>query len=118
MNRNHSVDSEVYEQIKGGGQQRTQGAFHQNSSAEPHGDEILEDFTEDAPSLYGFHEVGVAERPGLARVGTNISTMSSKSTDPAFEVDFEEDDPENPRNMSMWAKSWAIFSCAFATTSV
>jgi len=76
-----------------------------------------EDFIEDAPSLYGFHEIGVAERPALTRVNTGMSTKSSIN-DSAFEVDWEENDAENPRNMSVWQKSWAIFSCAFATTTM
>lgn len=81
-------------------------------------EERVEDFVDDAPSIYGFHEVAVAERPALNRVMTAVSTMSTRSTDAAFEVDWEEDDKENPRNMSIWGTSWAIFSCAFATTTM
>lgn len=107
------TDTEKHESVQG-----RHHSIHSIASVAHEEIEIPEDFTEDAPWQYGFHQVDVAERPGLARAGTNVSTMSSKSTDPAFEVDWEEDDPENPRNRSIWVKSWAIFSCAFATTTM
>ena len=49
------------------------------------------------------------------RVATTASTWTS---DPAFEVDWQDDDPENPRNWPLWYKSLIIFTVAFGTLVV
>ena len=46
---------------------------------------------------------------GLSRVGTR------GTTDPDFEVDWEEDDRENPRNWSVWHKSVIIGFISWST---
>ena len=60
-------------------------------------------------------QVSRTSRPEATRVATNASTWTS---DPAFEVDWEEDDPENPRNWPLWYKSIIIFSISFGTLVV
>lgn len=46
------------------------------------------------------------------------ATLGSVATanDPNFEVDWTEDDPENPRNWSMAYKSLVVFAMSYATT--
>lgn len=38
--------------------------------------------------------------------------------DPSFEVDFEDEDPQNPRNWPMWYKGLTIFSISYGTLIV
>jgi hypothetical protein len=38
--------------------------------------------------------------------------------DPSFEVDWETDDPDNPRNWPTWYKGFIIFSISFSTLVV
>lgn len=77
---------------------------------------------------HGFHEIGLAEplapltpvasrieHPGLSRTATGVSTMS---LDPTWEITFDDDDKEDPRNWPKWYKGWIIFSCAISTTTV
>jgi multidrug resistance protein len=53
------------------------------------------------------------------RTATRITTHGTDLTmDPNFEVDFEPSDPEDPRNWSMWYKSYAIFTISFGTLVV
>ncbi|KAJ9611095.1 hypothetical protein H2200_004278 [Cladophialophora chaetospira] len=60
-----------------------------------------------------------ASRLSATRTATRITTRGTDFTlDPGFEVDFEPDDPEDPRNWSIWYKSFAIFAIAFGTLGV
>lgn len=97
-----------------------------SSASEVH-EEHEEEYIEADPTRYGFHEVTIGElepittivsRPNLSRVGTQLSTASTRSVDPAFEVDFVDNDPEDPKNMPTWRKVMAIFSCALATVTM
>ncbi|KAI2627833.1 polyamine transporter 3 [Hypoxylon sp. NC1633] len=45
------------------------------------------------------------------RTGTSIGSTASRPPD--FEVDFEDDDPEDPRNWPLWYRSWTVFSISF-----
>ncbi|THY11575.1 MFS general substrate transporter [Aureobasidium pullulans] len=49
---------------------------------------------------------------------TTGATLGSITTanDPAFEVDWEDNDPENPRNWSMAYKSFVVFAMSYSTT--
>lgn len=47
------------------------------------------------------------------RTGTSIGSTASRP--PEFEVYFEENDPENPRNWPLWYRCWCIFCVSFAT---
>ncbi|THZ27646.1 MFS general substrate transporter [Aureobasidium pullulans] len=49
---------------------------------------------------------------------TTGATLGSTTTanDPAFEVDWEDNDPENPRNWSMAYKSFVVFAMSYSTT--
>ena len=60
-------------------------------------------------------QVSRASRPDATRVATNVSTWT---TDPAYEVDWEDEDPENPRNWPLWYKAIVIFSISFGTLVV
>src|SRR5271170_1346135 len=57
-----------------------------------------------------------ASQPPLSRkVTTKGSTLTQ---DPSFEVDFESGDPKDPRNWSIWYKSFVLFSVSFGTLVV
>ncbi|KIW69759.1 hypothetical protein PV04_05617 [Phialophora macrospora] len=60
-----------------------------------------------------------ASRQSAHRTATRVTTHGTDFTlDPNFEVDFEPDDRGNPRNWSIWYKSYAIFSISFGTLCV
>ncbi|QSZ31197.1 hypothetical protein DSL72_000760 [Monilinia vaccinii-corymbosi] len=50
---------------------------------------------------------------GHTRTGTSYATTRSRN--PSFEVDFEENDPDNPRNWPLWYRSFTIFAVSFGT---
>jgi hypothetical protein len=60
---------------------------------------------------------GVVPTP-LARSRTNKSTATNATTDPAFEVDFEDNDPGNPQCWPLWYKAIIIAIMSYATTCV
>ncbi|KAI9643554.1 hypothetical protein NHQ30_008173 [Ciborinia camelliae] len=49
------------------------------------------------------------------RTGTSYATTGSRN--PSFEVDFEENDPDDPRNWPLWYRFYALFAVSFATWS-
>ena len=57
-------------------------------------------------------------RPAISRSRTNYSTASSLNRDPSFEIDWEDDDPGNPRNWSMFYKGFIIFAISLGTLVV
>ena len=54
----------------------------------------------------------------LTRTRTNKSTATNATTDPAFEVDFEEDEKGNPMTWPLWYKGVIIAVMSYATTAV
>ena len=61
--------------------------------------------------------VTVGEDP-LTRHITGASLAAVLTSDPAFEVDFSEDDTGNPRNWPMWYRSIIIFIMSYSTMTV
>ena len=56
----------------------------------------------------------VSPRPALPRRATSIG--STTISDPAFEIDWEDDDdPQNPRNWPTWYKGLAIGFISWGT---
>ena len=55
----------------------------------------------------------VSLRLPLSRHATSIRTTGT--TDPDFEVDWEQDDPENPRNWPVWYKGVVIGFISWST---
>jgi hypothetical protein len=51
-----------------------------------------------------------------ARTGTTIGSTASRLPD--FEVSFEADDPENPKNWALWYRVWVVFVVSWACFSV
>ncbi|KAF7943394.1 hypothetical protein EAE96_011320 [Botrytis aclada] len=49
------------------------------------------------------------------RTGTSYATTGSRN--PSFEVDFEDNDPDDPRSWPLWYRSYTIFAVSFATWS-
>jgi len=55
-------------------------------------------------------------RPYLTRTATSIGTTGSRLPD--FEVDFEPNDPDNPRNWPLWYRGLTIGLVSYATWTV
>ncbi|KAI0892911.1 polyamine transporter 3 [Annulohypoxylon nitens] len=51
----------------------------------------------------------------IAHINTTTSIGSSASRPPDFEVVFDDDDPENPRNWSSWYRGLIVFSISFTS---
>jgi hypothetical protein len=64
--------------------------------------------------------VGGVNPTYLTRTRTNKSTATTATTDPAFEVDFGEDESEkgNPMAWTLWYKGFIIAVMSYATTAV
>lgn len=55
----------------------------------------------------------------MSRELTQITTAGTTMTlDPAYEVDFEVDDPRDPRNWALWYKALVMFSISYGTLIV
>ncbi|KAG6122529.1 hypothetical protein E4U14_006560 [Claviceps sp. LM454 group G7] len=54
-------------------------------------------------------------REPVAYIRTDTSIGSIASRQPEFEVDFSDNDPENPLNWALWYRCWVIFCVSFAT---
>lgn len=57
----------------------------------------------------------VSKRPPLSRIATSIGT--TETPDPNYEVEWEEDDSENPRNWPLWYKGIVICFMSWSTWS-
>ncbi|KAL9109692.1 MAG: hypothetical protein Q9227_005730 [Pyrenula ochraceoflavens] len=62
-------------------------------------------------------QISHASQPQLSRKCTSVGTTGTQ-TDPSFEVDWEEDDKENPLNWPMWYKGVVIGFISFSTWTV
>ena len=81
--------------------------------------------SENADGQYGVaHSLSQTVTPQISRmsrppISTRVTTMESAMTrDPSFEVDWEDDDPNNPRNWPTWYKGIIIFAISFSTLVV
>jgi len=54
-------------------------------------------------------------RPALTYTQTGTSIATTGSRIPSFEVDFEDDDPDDPRNWPMWYKGVTMGAVSFST---
>lgn len=54
----------------------------------------------------------------MRTVSRTTTRGTAFTSDPRYEVDFDVDDPENPRNWPLWYKSLGIFAISFATLGV
>lgn len=54
----------------------------------------------------------------LSRKQTAMSTATNMTTDPAFEIDWEDVDPVNPQNWPAWKKAISIFFISYSTMTV
>lgn len=55
------------------------------------------------------------DREAISHIRTATSIGSSASRPPDFEVVFDDDDPENPRNWSAGYRAWVTFCISFTT---
>jgi Major Facilitator Superfamily len=54
----------------------------------------------------------------LSKHVTGVSLRTTYTSDPGFEIDFDHDDPENPKNWSVWKSSGILFFVSFSTLAV
>lgn len=57
-------------------------------------------------------------RPEITYTKTGASIYSTASRPPSFELDFDGDDPDNPRNWPMWYRGIVIAVVSFSTWTV
>lgn len=58
-------------------------------------------------------------RPTVSRQISRFTTLGTTYTsDPSFEVDFEDGTAENPRDWSSWYKAFVVFAISFSTLGV
>lgn len=55
----------------------------------------------------------MSERLPVSRIGTSLRTTGT--TDPNFEVNWEEDDPQNPKNWPVWYKGVTLGFVSWST---
>ncbi|KAF2430204.1 MFS general substrate transporter [Tothia fuscella] len=63
----------------------------------------------------------VSRNPVLSRLATNrtgISIATNGTSDPGFEIDFEENDTSDPRNWPFWYRATVIFFISYSTLTV
>ncbi|OTB00600.1 hypothetical protein M426DRAFT_324152 [Hypoxylon sp. CI-4A] len=58
---------------------------------------------------------GEAQLVEIAQIRTTTSCGSSASRPPDYEVTFDDDDADNPRNWSRWYRGWIIFAISYTT---
>lgn len=87
-------------------------------SSEPH--TPVSDYSRDDydPETALTPQVSRRGEPQLSRFDTRGTTASSLNRDPSFEIDWEDEDPDNPRNWSVWYKGFIIFAISFGTLVV
>lgn len=76
-------------------------------------------YDSDAPEKQPSPHISRTSIPSLARIRTNrtgVSVATNATTDPAFEVDFDEG--ENPKDWPFWHMAVIIGFVSFATTTV
>ncbi|KAF7561971.1 hypothetical protein G7046_g2169 [Stylonectria norvegica] len=88
---------------------RRSAATHRSQDSDPY--ETLEHAL--TPDLETEAERDAREPITYTRTGTSIASVASRPPD--FEVIFEEGDPENPKNWSLWYRSWIIFCVSYST---
>jgi hypothetical protein len=65
-----------------------------------------------------FTEEEQTARPDLTQIQTGTSFATTGSRIPSFEVDFAENDPDDPRSWPLWYRGMITFSVSFATLVV
>ena len=63
-------------------------------------------------------EVSRAVDNSLSRHVTGVSVATNMTSDPAYEVDFEENDKGDPKNWPMWYRCIIIFFMSYSTMTV
>lgn len=73
----------------------------------------------DAESLAEARSISKVESRAMTKHATNkTGTSVATTTDPNFEVDFEDGDPADPHNWPFWYRCLVIFFVSFSTLTV
>jgi hypothetical protein len=81
-------------------------------------EEIGGDFRDAHLTRHVSPAIGASAAPELGRVITARSTATNATSDPRFQMDFEEDESDNPKQWTMVYKSMVIFFVSFSTMVV
>ena len=74
---------------------------------------------EESPDSQNDHTVAFADlEPTASRSIPPPPRSQSAFFDPGFEIKWEENDVENPKNWSVWRKAHTIFACTVASCTV
>jgi hypothetical protein len=80
--------------------------------------ETYDEFTEPIQVLSQQHHPHSRHGEQLSKPVTSASIARTITSDPAFEVDFKDGDPKNPKNWPFWKVSLMIFFVAYTTLCV
>lgn len=61
---------------------------------------------------------GAEGYPAVTRKNTGAALSTVTTSDPAYEIDWEDDDAGNPKNWPLWYKGLIIFAMSYGTSSV
>jgi hypothetical protein len=97
---------------------------HSHSSSDSDGTESTDDdlsihVYNDAESLAETKSITRVESKAISRFATNRTGISvATTTDPNFEIDFEDGDPVDPHNWPLWYRCTVIFFVSYSTLTV
>ena len=83
-----------------------------------HDDPTLVEFVDLADPVQLLERNLSREANALSKHPTGVSLANTVTQDPAFEVDFEDDDPANPKNWSWPYRGFILFTLSYSTMTV
>lgn len=105
--RDDSIENEKQQQKHGRLSRRASHASSRASHATDDSDPLSPLELALSPGVEAFEEV--------TQVRTTTSVGSSASRPPDYEISFEDDDPDNPRNWPLSYHAWIVFAISFTT---
>jgi hypothetical protein len=82
-------------------------------------DQSIHNIYNDAESLAEVKSITRVESRAISRFATNKTGISiATTTDPNFEIDFEDGDPADPHNWPFWYRCVVIFFVSYSTLTV
>jgi hypothetical protein len=92
-------------------------SFTDSDDTESTDDDVsIHNIYNDAESLAEIKSITRIDSRAISRFATGISVATT--TDPNFEVDFEDGDPRDPHNWPFWYRCVVIFFVSYSTLTV
>jgi hypothetical protein len=99
--------------------QSTHSRSSESDDAESTDDDLSIHIYNNAESLAETKSITRVESRVMSRFATNKTGISvATTTDPNFEVDFEDGDPADPHNWPFWYRCVVIFFVSYSTLTV